>query len=84
MKLEGVIHCEAAECDCWERVGVASMAALRLPPGWIKVSEYGDQDPVTLSFCGWDCVMKRAAQVEPPVVIPWQQALGTDDEGEAG
>jgi len=80
VKLEGVIHCEGPDCEHHQHVGCASMALGRLPAGWLQVHEYGDQDPVTLAFCGWDCLMKRAAQVEPPTVIPWQQALGTDEE----
>jgi hypothetical protein len=48
--------------------------------GWLQVFEYGDQEPVTLAFCSWNCLMKRAAEIPPPTVIPWQQALGTDEE----
>jgi hypothetical protein len=80
MKLEGVIHCEGPDCDHRQHVGCPSMAMGRLPAGWLQVFEYGDQEPVTLAFCGWDCLMKRAAEVPPPEVIPWQEALGTDEE----
>lgn len=80
MKLEGVIHCDGPECQHNSHVGVASMAMRRLPAGWLKVIEYGDQDPHLHGFCCWDCLMKRAAEVPPPEVIPWHQALGTDEE----
>jgi hypothetical protein len=80
VKLEGVIHCEGPDCNHQEHVGVDSMAMGRLPRGWVKVIEMGDQDPATFAFCCWDCLMKRAAEIPPPEVIPWQQALGTDEE----
>ncbi len=83
MKLEGVIHCEGPECDVHQHVGIPTMKLGRLPAGWVQVVEMGDQEPVTFAFHNWNCVLKRAAQIEPPTVIPWQQALGIDDEGEA-
>lgn len=83
MKLEGVIHCEGPGCEHHSHVGIPSMQADRLPPGWIKVVEMGDQEPTTFGFCCWNCVLKFAAEFEPPTIIPWDQALGTDDEGTA-
>lgn len=80
MKLEGVIHCEGPDCERHSHVGSPNMSLGRLPVGWLKVIEHGDADPHTLAFCCWDCLMKRAAQVPPPEIIPWQQALGTDEE----
>ena len=79
MKLEGVIHCEGPECEHHAHVGVPNMRAERLGPGWVKVIEFGDAEPYTFAFCGWDCMMKRAAELPPPTVIPWQQALGTEE-----
>lgn len=73
MKLEGVIYCEGPGCEHHQHVGVASMALDRLPAGWIKVVEMGDQDPHTLAFCGWDCLLKRAAEMPPPILIGWDE-----------
>ena len=69
MRLEGVIHCDGPDCECHQHVGVPSMAASRLPAGWIKVIEMGDQDPATFAFCGWDCVLRRAGRMDPEEVI---------------
>ena len=71
MKLEGVIHCEGPDCETHQHVGVPNMDAGRLPVGWLKVVEYGDTGPREFAYCGWDCLMKAAALVPPPEVIPW-------------
>lgn len=83
MRLEGVIHCDGPDCQHHQHVGVNTMAAKRLPAGWLTVVEHGDSTDHTEAFCNWDCLMKRAAKIEPPTVIPWQQALGTDEEDTA-
>lgn len=80
MRLEGVIHCDGPDCPNREHVGIATMKADRLPAGWVKVVEMGDQDPDLYAFCCWNCLLKRAAEIPPPTVIPWQEALGTDEE----
>jgi hypothetical protein len=80
VKLEGVIHCDGRACEHHEHVGVPTMLVGRLPAGWVKVIEMGDQDPAEFAFCGWDCLLKRAAEIPPPTFISWQQALGTDEE----
>jgi len=53
------------------------MGAERLPVGWLRVTDYGsgNKDHET-AVCGWDCLMKLAATVEPPEVIP----AGPEDE----
>lgn len=79
MKLEGVIHCEGPDCEVHQHVGVPNMNAGRLPVGWQKVSEYGDTGPIDFAFHCWDCLMKFAAQIPPPEIIPWDQALGGDE-----
>ena len=79
MKLEGVVHCEGPDCEVHQHVGVPSMMLGRLPAGWLQVVEYGDQEPDTFAFCTWDCLMKRAADVPPPIIIPWNEVLGIDD-----
>ena len=56
----------------------------RLPVGWVRVVEYGDTGPSDTGYCGWDCLLKRAALFEPPTIIPWQDALGMDEEGGPG
>jgi hypothetical protein len=69
MKLEGVIHCEGPDCIAHQHVGVPNMDAGRLPAGWLRVVEYGDTGPSDEGFCGWDCVLKRAALFGPPTII---------------
>lgn len=81
MKLEGVIHCEGPDCEAHQDVGVPNMDAGRLPVGWLKVAEHGDTGPSYFAFHGWDCLMKFAAQIPPPEIIPWDQALGGGDDG---
>jgi hypothetical protein len=78
MRLEGVIHCEGPDCNAHERVGVDSMANERLPKGWITVVEHGDFTDSRTAYCGWECLLKAASRVDPPVEIHWRQALGDD------
>ena len=72
MKLEGVIHCEGPDCEVHQHVGAPNMNARRLPAGWLRVIEYGDAGQHESAYHNWDCLMKRAAQIEPPEVIPWE------------
>lgn len=81
MKLEGVIHCEA-DCENHAHVGPDTMAADRLPVGWLRVTEFGGSTDPQEAFCGWECLLKHAATYEPPTIIPWRQALGDEGEGE--
>lgn len=69
MVLEGVIRCEGPECDLHEHVGADTMAAGRLPVGWVAVTEYGGGSDSRFAYCGWDCLMRAAAKVPPPEVV---------------
>lgn len=80
MRLEGRIHCDGPECNSHQHVGVDSMDHGRLPAGWITVTEHGDFSDPASAFCGWDCLLKFAAKIEPPIEIPWDQALGGSDD----
>lgn len=86
MKLEGVIHCEAADCEHHQHVGVDSMQADRLPPGWVIYREFGDAGTVgEWAFCHGSCALKWLAQSpgsEPPEIIEWRDALGGDPDAE--
>lgn len=71
MKLEGTIHCEGPGCEVHQHVGPDTMRAARLPVGWLRVTEYGSGNgDLDTAVCGWDCLMKFAASIEPPIVIP--------------
>lgn len=71
MILEGHVFCEGPDCEGSAHVGAASMNVGRLPNGWLKVREYGSGEDYTSAFCGCDCLMKWAAKVPPPEVIPF-------------
>ena len=80
MKLEGTIHCEGPDCEVHQHVGPDTMEAERLPVGWLRVTDYGSGNKdEQVAVCGWDCLMKLSATVEPPVVIP----AGPDFDEEA-
>lgn len=81
MKLEGVIHCEGPECQSHQHVGIPNMQAGRLPVGWVRASEYGDVGPAEFGFCGWNCLLKFAAKIEPPETVSWDDLKG-DNTGE--
>jgi hypothetical protein len=55
--IERILHCDAKDCDTHGSDAY---------PHWLTVS--GDGEP--LHFCAWDCLMKYAAQFDPPTVIP--------------
>jgi hypothetical protein len=76
VKLEGTIHCEGPECNTHAHVGSGTVEAGRLPIGFLRVIEYGGSSDPEFAFCSCDCLMKWAAQVPPPEVIPW----GAPDE----
>ena len=70
MKLEGHIYCERLpDCDTHAHIGPDKMGAGHLPPGWIRTTEYGGLAPAEQAFCGWDCLMKAAATIEPPETL---------------
>lgn len=70
MKLEGMIWCSGPGCEAHQHVGADTMEAERLPVGWLKVIEYGNghTDPAC-AYCGWDCLLKAAGEVPPPIVV---------------
>lgn len=69
MNLEGMIHCEGPDCNVHEHVGPDTMIFDRLPSGWLKVIEHGNNVDLEEAFCSWNCLMKRAASIEPPTEI---------------
>jgi hypothetical protein len=62
MSIERVYHCDWRECECHART-----ASARPPESIIEVAEDADQ---THHFCGWDCLLKFAAEKPPEVTIP--------------
>lgn len=80
MKLEGTIYCEAPGCPHHAHVGADTMAAERLPVGFLRVVAYTNGRDDELAFCCIDCVMKWAAQFEPPTVIPWDDIREGDED----
>lgn len=77
MILEGTIHCEAPECEIHQHVGADTMAAKRLPAGWVQLLEFGsngNEQPV--AFCGLNCALKWLGRFPPP------QRFTLGDDGE--
>lgn len=81
MNLEGTIHCDGPDCETHAHVNVNAMAAGRLCIHFVKLTEYGDAKDHEWAFCGYDCLMKWAAQFPPPEIIPWPSP--EDDGGAA-
>lgn len=72
MKLEGTIHCEAKDCERHAHVGADTVAAGRLPCGFVRVTWYGSGNgDGEYAFCGTDCLMKWAADFPAATEIPW-------------
>ena len=61
MATERVYHCDGPGCETHAKTAAKGRAAM----GFLTVS--GDGPPN--HFCGWDCVMKFAAQFDPPEII---------------
>jgi hypothetical protein len=56
-------HCDGPDCERW-----CSQAAHRKPGGrFLTVT----REWPALHFCGWDCVLRYAATMEPEVVVPF-------------
>lgn len=67
MILEGMIYCEAEDCNHHAHVGSDTMRAHRLPPGWIKIIDYGSnggEEPQ--AFCNANCLLKYLGKLPPP------------------
>jgi hypothetical protein len=70
MSVERVHHCDGPECQHHARV----LAVLgRAPVGFMTVTAHEEPD---LHFCGWECVLRYAAQIEPDLVIGPDQGGG--------
>jgi hypothetical protein len=70
MKLDGTVYCEGPDCETHQHVGGDTLEADRLPMGWVRAQEFGPNGrTVQEAFCGWDCLMKRAAQLPPEKVV---------------
>ena len=78
MSVEFIYHCDgppnpdlpgdAAELDhCPSHVQTARQDG-ELPVGWIRLIWYGTPS-VEEMYCGWSCVLRRAAQFPPPTII---------------
>lgn len=64
MSRETIYHCDGPDCATWIQTNAA-------PPtrGWLTVEEREGVNLVQLDFCGWSCLLRRAAGVEPEQVI---------------
>jgi hypothetical protein len=61
MSVERVFHCDERGCERHVRtIGTR-------PPMFITVAEGADHE---LHFCGWDCLLRHAAEKPPAEVIP--------------
>jgi hypothetical protein len=63
--IERVYHCDWK--DCYGHV--STIMAKPEHPGFLTVTETGSGTR-PLHFCTWDCLLKYAAQFEPPTIIP--------------
>lgn len=62
MRLEGTIHCDGPDCERSAHVSTSAMEAGRLCIPFRRLIEYGDAGDHEWAFCGYDCLMKWAAQ----------------------
>jgi hypothetical protein len=69
VSVEHVYRCDGPECEAH----LTSRADQ--PPHFITTYEV-HEDTAVNHFCNWDCLMKFAAQVEPPEIIPFEQSGG--------
>lgn len=65
MSREHVYRCEGPDCDTWIHTTASPPAR-----GWLTVHEREGEQVTQLDFCGWTCLLRRAAQVDPEQVIP--------------
>jgi hypothetical protein len=65
MSIERVFYCDWRECD-----GHVRTASPR-PVSFITVTESAGR---SLHFCGWDCILKHAAEKPPAEVIAFGEA----------
>lgn len=64
MTIERTFRCDGPDCER----GVSD-AAHREPGGrFLTLTGWGK----SLHFCGWDCLLRRAAAFEPETIIPME------------
>ena len=91
MSVERRFWCEGPDCDVPRDEPVkdedrkpANASTATGPPhliiGWIQTRERVNGEDHLHDFCGWDCLMKFAAQKPMPVIIPWDEALGGGED----
>ncbi|MEX2447713.1 MAG: hypothetical protein WD404_03095 [Solirubrobacterales bacterium] len=61
MSIERVFYCDGPDCERHARTTGT------LPTGFLAVSEDADH---AFHFCGWDCVLRFAAEKPPEEIIP--------------
>lgn len=70
MRLEGMLYCEAPDCEERARVDTSVMELGRLPEGYVKLTRYGDNGRDSEhGFCCLDCAMLWCALRSPPETI---------------
>jgi len=67
MSISRTFYCDGPDCERHVQTTQA------LPPVFLTLSERDGDD---LHFCGWDCVLRRAATMEPETVISGSAASG--------
>lgn len=73
MSIERTFRCDGPDCER----GVSDAA--HREPGGRFLTLTGWSNP--MHFCGWDCVLKYGAKIEPETVHPWLPG-GLESEGE--
>jgi hypothetical protein len=72
MTTEYIYHCEGPDCEMQQQ----SMASAPIA-GWLQVIEGLPSLPdVYRDFCSWECSMRFAAQLDPPIVIQMEETSG--------
>jgi hypothetical protein len=61
---EVIYRCAGPDCATW-----IQSTAVPPPRGWIVVHEREDDIVAELDFCGWSCVLRFAARIDPEQVI---------------
>jgi hypothetical protein len=72
MSIDRIFYCDHEDCEVHVRT------AARKPSegaGFLTVTGEGR----ALHFCGWDCLMKHAAKVPPPEIIPFHESKADDE-----
>jgi len=80
MAIERIFYCEGPDCGDGQPVGVRTATpAPYLPESIIETREKSDRGDVTHYFCGWDCLMKFAADQPIPERIDFDASPGDND-----